>query len=82
MPLLAVSAAQIDNANDAAAHRHRRAMGNTVECAIEAEARLIEPLILNHDDPGEFDRPRQRNPMFGDVRFILRGVKLDVHNYM
>ncbi len=57
-------------------------MWNTVERTIEAKARFIEPLILDHDDPGEFNRLRQRNAMLGEVRFVFRRVKLNVHNYM
>ncbi len=69
--LLAVSAAQVDDAKDAAAYRHRRAKGKTIDRAIEADARFIEPLILDHDDPGEFDRPRQRDAVLSDVCLIF-----------
>ncbi len=56
-------------------------MGNPINRAIEAEARFIEPLILNHDDPGELNRSRQGHAMLGDIGSIFCRVKLDIHNY-
>ncbi len=56
-------------------------MGNPINRAVEAEARFIEPLILNHDDPGELNRSRQGHAMLGDIRLIFCGVELDIHYY-
>lgn len=73
-----MGAAEVDDADDAAAHRHRRAMGNAVDRAVQAEVRFLEPVIRHDDDASEIDPARQRNAMLGKVRGVLRGVKLDV----
>ncbi len=75
-------AAKGDDADDVSAHRHRRAVSNSINRAIEAESRFIEPVILYNDDPRKFDRTGQRHAMLGDVRLVLQRIKLDFHNYL
>jgi len=56
-------------------------VGDPINCAVEAEARFVEPLIFNHDDPGELDRPRQQHAMLSDIGLVLQRIKLNFHNY-
>lgn len=77
--LLCVGAAKADHADYVAAHGSGNADELASEATINAKARFVEAVVVDESEWFDIGDLSKRKAMLGDVRFVLRGVKFDVH---